>query len=145
MKNKTREEELYIRRIYPIALSPSSLSLFFCLLSSLSRCFFFDFSFQHFPTLFVILLSDYARCTRERNKERERKRGNCIMPLYQFHFISLSLSFWSCARATLDDILQSKQSTHIFQDRLATYRLQSLTMTTLRSHSVEICNCKTAQ
>lgn len=40
MKNKTREEELYIRRIYPIALSPSSLSLFFCLLSSLSLCFF---------------------------------------------------------------------------------------------------------
>lgn len=84
--------------------------------------------------------------------ERERERGDYILPLYQFHFLSLSLSLFhsiSIVRPSdpvkVDDILQSKQSTHIFQDRLATYRLQSITMTTLRSHSVEICNCKTAQ
>lgn len=52
MKKKTKEEELYIRRIYPIALSPSSLSLFFCLLSSLSLCFFFRFFFSAFSNTF---------------------------------------------------------------------------------------------
>lgn len=144
MKKNTKEEELYIRRIYPIALSPSSLSLFFCLLTSLSFCFFSTFLFSIFQH-FLWYCWATMRAVQERGIKNEREREGIALCQSISFTLSPSLSFWSCARATLDDILQSKQSTHIFQDRLATYRLQSLTMTTLRSHSVEICNCKTAQ